>query len=113
MTLLGVSEWEELDEEVAERLEDLLAHPLPLNTASLTAMQESGLLSFYQAAVVDEWRRLNGDILSFEELAMLDGFSRETVQALRPFVSLAHPPPPEALPGRSSLPSGRTRHNFT
>ncbi|MCR4566378.1 MAG: hypothetical protein K5651_09880, partial [Bacteroidales bacterium] len=75
MTLLGVSEWEELDEEVAERLEDRLVHPLPLNTASLTAMQESGLLSYYQAAVVEEWRRLNGDILSFEELAMLDGFS--------------------------------------
>ena len=113
MMLLGVSEWEELDEEVAERLEDRLAHPLPLNTASLTAMQESGLLSFYQAAVVEEWRRLNGDILSFEELAMLDGFSRETAQALRPFVSLAHPAPPEALPGRSSLPSGRSRHSFT
>ncbi len=113
MTLLGVSQWEELDEELAEHLEDLLAHPLPLNTASLTALQESGLLSFYQAAVVDEWRRLNGDILSFEELAMLDGFSRETVQALRPFVSLAHPAPPEALPGRSSLPSGRSRHSFT
>ncbi|MBQ9597396.1 MAG: hypothetical protein IJR34_04010, partial [Bacteroidales bacterium] len=113
MTLLGVSEWEELDEEVAERLEDRLAHPLPLNTASLTAMQESGLLSYYQAAVVEEWRRLNGDILSFEELAMLDGFSRETAQALRPFVSLAHPAPPDALPGRSSLPSGRSRHSFT
>ena len=113
MTLLGVSEWEELDEEVAEQLEDRLVHPLPLNTASLTAMQESGLLSFYQAAVVEEWRRLNGDILSFEELAMLDGFSRETVQALRPFVSLVHPAPPEALPGRSSLPSGCSRHSFT
>ncbi len=113
MTLLGVSEWEELDEEVAERLEDRLVHPLPLNTASLTAMQESGLLSYYQAAVVEEWRRLNGDILSFEELAMLDGFSRETAPALRPSVSLAHPAPPDALPGRSSLPSGRSRHSFT
>lgn len=113
MKLLGVSQWEELDEEVAERLEDLLARPLPLNTASLTAMQESGLLSFYQCAVIEEWRARNGDILSFEELAMLDGFSHETAQALRPFVSLAHPVPPEALPGRSSLPSGRTRHNLT
>ncbi|MBP5539645.1 MAG: four helix bundle protein, partial [Bacteroidales bacterium] len=70
LMLLGVSQWEELDEEVAERLEDLLAHPLPLNTASLTAMQESGLLSFYQCAVIEEWRARNGDILSFEELAV-------------------------------------------
>lgn len=109
LTLLGVSEWEELDEEVAERLADRAARPLPLNTASLTVMQESGLLSFYQCAVIEEWRTKNGDILSFEELAILDGFSRETAQALRPFVCLSS----SALPGRSSLPSGRTRHNLT
>ena len=109
MTLLGVSEWEELDEEVAERLEDFLTHPLPLNTASLTKMQESGLLSFYQCAVIEEWRIQNGDILSFEELAMLDGFSHETAQALRPFISLAS----SAFLGRSSLPSGRIRNNLT
>lgn len=109
MTLLGVSEWEDLDEEVAERLEDYLVRPLPLNTASLTVMQESGLLSFYQCAVVEEWRIQNGDILSFEELAMLDGFSHETAQALRPFISLVS----SALPGRSSIPSARSRHSLS
>ncbi len=108
LTLLGASQWEELDEELVDRLEAFLTRPLPLNTASMTEMQESGLLSYYQCAVIEDWRRHNGDILSFKELALLDGFSHDLAQALRPFVSLAS----AGLPGRSSLPSGRSRHQL-
>ena len=47
-----------------------------------------GLLSDYQIASLTDYRASHGDILSLEELALVDGFSAEAVAALGPFLSL-------------------------
>ena len=55
------------------------------------------LLSAYQVASIREYRRFHGDILSAGELALVDGFSAETVAALRPFLRFDSP----RLPGKA------------
>jgi len=47
-----------------------------------------GLLTDYQIATLADYRASQGDILSWEELMLVDGFGREAVEALRPFLSL-------------------------
>ena len=51
-------------------------------------MRADGLLSDYQIASLADYRSRSGDILSWEELALVDGFSREWVSVMRPFLSL-------------------------
>ena len=103
--LTGASAEEELGEEVLERFEALASRPLRLNTAPEARLVSSGLLSRYQAASVADYRRNYGDILSVQELALLDGFGEETALALAPFVSFES----QAPPGRSSLEKGRVK----
>ena len=87
--LTGAGSPEELDERFLEELEALRNHPLPLNRASRARLLESGLLTPYQAAALEEYRSLSGDVLSFAELELVDGFGQEAVAALRQFLSLA------------------------
>ena len=86
--LTGADSPEELNERFLEELESLRNHPLPLNRASRARMLESGLLTPYQIAALQEYRSLSGDVLSFAELELVDGFGKEAVAALRPFFSL-------------------------
>ena len=90
--LSGASSEEELDATVVDRLENLRGRPIKVNKPSRRARE---LLSAYQIASLEDYRRNHGDILSCEELALVDGFNREAVVALRPFLSLDS----EALPG--------------
>ena len=48
-----------------------------------------GLLSDYQIASLADYRASHGDILSLEELALVDGFTAEAVAALEPFLDLS------------------------
>ena len=86
--LTGADSPEELEERFLEELESLHNHPLPLNRASRARLLESGLLTPYQTAALEEYRSASGDILSFAELERVDGFGKEAVAALRPFLSL-------------------------
>lgn len=86
--LAGVSSVEELSEDEAERLAAYLEHPLRVNMLSLRKLQESGLLTRYQAVSLTDYRSCHGDVLSFSELAAVDGFGEEFVSRLKPFVSL-------------------------
>lgn len=88
----GVSTEEELDATLVDRLESLRGRPVRVNKPSRRARE---LLSAYQLASLEDYRRAHGDILSWEELALVDGFGREAVSALRPFLSLDS----ESLPG--------------
>jgi hypothetical protein len=90
--LCGASTEEELDATVLDRLEGLRGRPIRINKPSRRARE---LLSAYQIASLEDYRRSHGDILSWEELALVDGFGRDAVAALRPFLSLAS----ETLPG--------------
>lgn len=85
MYLTGCAAEEELDPDVVDRLEALAGRKIRVNGAHL---RPSLLLSEYQLASLADYRNRSGDILSWEELALVDGFSRETVAVLRPFLSL-------------------------
>ena len=104
--LCGASSLEELDQSVLENFETLASRPLLLNEASLSKLLASGLLSAYQCATLIDYRSRCGDILSFEELSRIDGFSPLLAQALRPFVRLDS----VASPGRSSIGGDKRFH---
>lgn len=96
--LSGASSEEDLDEQEVERYLHLLSHPLEINLAGRSKLIASGLFSRYQVASLEDYRSRSGDILSFPELAAVDGFDPDFVAALRPFISLrsvslpGHPP---------------------
>ena len=80
--LSGASSEEEVDEEWIRRLE--VSGKLKINSGRL----RPGLLTDFQIASIGRYRASYGDILSWEELALVDGFDRETVNVLQPFLSL-------------------------
>lgn len=92
--LSGATSEEQVDEYWIERLEARVGRRIRINERTVRA---DGLLSDYQLASLADYRAHCGDILSWEELALVDGFSREAVEALRPFLSLAS----SRLPGQT------------
>ena len=88
--LSGASSEEELPSGWTERLEDV--RTVRINSPRL---RSGVLLSDYQVACILDYRASSGDILSWEELSLVDGFSREAVEALKPFLSLES----DRLPG--------------
>ena len=88
LSLLGVTDPEEIDSYEYERLYDLLEHPLKINQASQSALLSSGLFSRYQVASFLDYTSRNGEVLSYMELAAVDGFTEKFVDLIKPFVSL-------------------------
>ncbi len=85
---LGADSEEDIDSYEAERLQNLMARPLRLNMATDSRLLSSGLLTPYQIASLRQYRSTCGDVLSYSELAALDGFGEEFVRRLAPFISL-------------------------
>lgn len=88
LLITGASTVEDLDESVLERFESFRAHPLAINCCSGSRLMSCGLFSRYQAASLLDYRSRSGDILSFAELAAIDGFGEKYAVALRDFVTL-------------------------
>ena len=80
--LSGAQSEEEIDQDWIQRLEGMSR--VRINSARL----RPGLLTDYQIATLADYRAAHGDILSWEELMLVDGFGREAVEALKPFLSL-------------------------
>lgn len=80
--LSGASSEEEIDQDWIQRLEGM--GKVRVNSNHI----RPGLLTDYQIATLADYRATHGDILSWEELMLVDGFGREAVEALRPFLSL-------------------------
>lgn len=83
MFLNGASSPEEIEEGEVERIQ--VIGKIRVNAPGRNAR---AILSEYQLATLEDYRRNSGDILSWEELALVDGFNKETVEALKPFLSL-------------------------
>lgn len=83
--LSGASSEEETEEYWISRLEAAEGRRIRINAARI---RSDGVLSDYQTAALADYRARSGDILSWEELALVDGFSRELVAVLKPFLSL-------------------------
>lgn len=105
--LTGADSPEELDDRLLEELESFRTRPLEVNRASRARMLESGLLSAYQVASLLDYRSVAGDVLSFAELELVDGFGREAVAALRPFLSFSS----SRLPGEAVKDTLIVRHS--
>ncbi len=101
LEFMGADAAEEIDPYEVERLQDFMEHPLKINISSMSALEESGLLSHYQAASLTDYRSRHGDVLSFSELAAVDGFGKDFVLMLKPFISLVS----NRLPGQISGPA--------
>ena len=80
--LSGAHSEEEIDQDWIQRLEGM--NRVRINSNRL----RPGLLTDYQIATLADYRAEHGDILSWEELMLVDGFGREAVDALKPFLSL-------------------------
>ena len=106
--ILGASSDEEIDAYEAERLEEFLTRPLKINFESFADILSSGLLTQYQTAALMDYRKNSGDILSYSELASVNGFDSKTVRILAPFISLES----SAVPGRSSDEYRSTGHDL-
>ncbi len=102
LRLTGCSAPEEIDEVDYERLAALLLRPLKINLAAAHEVSSSGLFSRYQQASLGDYRSRHGDILSFAELAAVDGFGNEFTEAVTPFISLDSRDGP-GTPGQTSL----------
>lgn len=87
--LTGAATIEELDETEVEHFQQLAEHPLNLNSATRSRLLSSGMMSVYQVASLMDFRSRTGDILSLEELSLVDGFSHEFVRSLAPFITLS------------------------
>lgn len=85
---LQESESSAASEELLQWYESLLLNPLNLNAATRSRLEELRLLSLFQIESLLEYREEYGDILSFSELAVVDGFNNELVELLKPFITL-------------------------
>lgn len=88
LVLSGASSMEELDESTIQHYRDLELHPLELNGASRSRLLASGLFTAFQVASFFDWKSRSGDVLSYVELGLLDGFTPEKAEALQLFTRL-------------------------
>lgn len=107
--LTGAPDIETLSEEELEKWWDLAESPLQINLVPPSVIEKSGLMSMYQAASFAHYRAHSGDVLSYSELASIDGFGERVAEALAPFISLES----SALPGRSSDLRRRPRNSLS
>ena len=108
MRLLGADTPEAVDSYDMERFTELLQNPVEINVATGSRLVASGLFTQYQVASLLDYRSRTGDILSYAELAAVDGFSQERALALAPFVSLVS----DALPGRTATKTTKVRNDL-
>ncbi len=86
--IYGLNSLEEMDEELLERMRNINKHRLKINNLSRSKLLSCGLFTQYQVASFLDYRDRYGDVLSYSELATLNGFNSEFVSALKYFISL-------------------------
>jgi len=98
LSLCGVSSIEELSEDELERYRSLSSRPVCINVVPQSRLLSCGIFSPYQVASLVDFRERSGDILSFAELSLVDGFGEQFIQQVRHFISLES----YSAPGHSS-----------
>lgn len=80
---------EELDySDLLDGLYFLLEQPLPLNSAGYDELSRLFFLSEFQIQKLIGYRNTYGDFLSIYELQAIEGFDRETISLMIPFITL-------------------------
>ena len=90
--LSGAATEEEIPADLTDRLES--EPTVQINSPHLKA---GLLITDYQVACIRDYRAAHGDILSAQELALVDGFGADATTALAPFLSFAT----SRLPGQA------------
>ena len=88
LAFYGAGSYENLNSYDVEHLQDLYSRPLEINLSNQSSLISSGLFTPYQAASLSTYIRNRGEVLSFSELAAVDGFGRDFVDKVAPFISL-------------------------
>ena len=102
LLLSGASSLEDLDESTMQHYRDLSIRPVDLNHAGRSRLLSCGLLNAFQVASLMDWRERSGDVLSYVELGLIDGFTPEFADALKPFTRLESSGPP-GVPRKTKL----------
>jgi hypothetical protein len=74
--------------ELTEQLQQLMANPVNINTASADELLQTGLFTEMQARAVINHRLLAGNFMSFYELQVLDFFSPDDIAGILPYITL-------------------------
>lgn len=109
LEFMGAEDVSEVDADEVERLARYLSRPLRLNGNRYQAIRESGLLTRYQIASLENYRNNHGDIMSLLELASVDGFNESFVTRLAPFITLES----TSDPAKARLSGYRSSHEMT
>jgi len=75
-------------EEYMGYFDNLINHPLNINSASRGELERFPLFSLFQIESILEYKKEFGDILSLNELSLIDGFSSGFVKMISPFISI-------------------------
>lgn len=97
VAITGAADAESLDSEEVERYLAFILHPLDLNRSPKGRLLSSGLLTPFQVASLEDYRKHSGDVLSVSELALVDGFGYDLSRNLAPFIRLSS----QSLPGQA------------
>lgn len=60
---------------------------LHVNKLSISQMRRHPYINFYQARAIADYRRLHGPLSDIDQLGLLDSFSPQAIQRLKPYVS--------------------------
>ncbi|RLD39148.1 MAG: hypothetical protein DRI74_01620 [Bacteroidetes bacterium] len=72
--------------ELIEELETLENHPININSDNINQLHNLFLLDEYQLENLKSYIQENGSLLSIYELLLIDGFTKENIEIIRPFI---------------------------
>ncbi|MCK5908047.1 MAG: helix-hairpin-helix domain-containing protein, partial [Flavobacteriales bacterium] len=74
--------------EIAENLDFLRAHKINLNSANAEELKQLPILDIFQINNLIKYRKRNGEFYSVFELTSIQGFDKETVRSIIPFIEI-------------------------
>ncbi|RYI98974.1 MAG: hypothetical protein EON47_18110, partial [Acetobacteraceae bacterium] len=90
-------------EPLAQELQYLRRHPLPVNTASAEQLRALGWLHELQIQSLLDYRARLGPLLALEELQAVPHWNAGLIRQLHPYLSVAAPAPARLLAGEHRL----------
>ena len=74
--------------EIAENLDFLRSHKINLNSASGDELKQLPILDIFQINNLLKYRKRNGEFFSLFELTSIQGFDKEIVRSITPFIEI-------------------------
>ncbi len=69
------------------RIDSFRPRQIRVNTQSIAEMRQHPYMNYYRARAIVEYRRLHGQIKSFDDLRLLPEFPKQVIDRLRPYFS--------------------------